>query len=296
VRLSVAVLIAIGLGGVFATALVSENALRIPTLLREAPRTAVAEAVARETGSGWSAVEVTADDGAILRAWLFVPRVPATSAVILLHGVADSRRGVMSQALLLLRNGFTVLAPDSRGHGVSGGEVATYGLKEAGDVHHWAEWLFRNQHTQRLYGLGESMGAAILLQSLRAEPRFRAIVAECPFSTFEDIAQYRLSQVSGLGPLAVRPCMRLAFLYALLRYGVDLRQVSPADVVRTTRVPILLIHGEQDTNIPPSHSVTLHALNPTATRLWLVPNTRHVEAVVTHPAEFAELVVAWFRQ
>ena len=138
------------------------------------------------------------------------------------------------------------------------------------------------------------MGAAILLQSLRAEPRFQAIVAECPFSAFENIAQYRLSQMTGLGPLAVRPCMRLAFLYVSLRFGVDLRQASPADVVRTTRVPILLIHGEQDTNIPPSHSMMLHALNPTATRLWLVPNTRHVEAIVTHPAEYAELVVAWF--
>ena len=45
--------------------------------------------------------------------------------------------------------------------------------------------------TSSLYGLGESLGAAILIESLPREPRFRAVVAECPFDSFEDIAYYR---------------------------------------------------------------------------------------------------------
>jgi uncharacterized protein len=71
--------------------------------------------------------------------------------------------------------------------------------------------------------------------------------------------------------------------------------VSPANAVRSTRVPILLIHGTADTNVPPSHSRALHALNPTMTGLWEVPGALHVSALTAAPKEYEERVVAWFR-
>jgi dipeptidyl aminopeptidase/acylaminoacyl peptidase len=42
-----------------------------------------------------------------------------------------------------------------------------------------------------------------------------------------------------------------------LRYGVDLRRASPVDAIRATKVPILLIHGALDTNVPLRHSQEL---------------------------------------
>jgi len=40
----------------------------------------------------------------------------------------------LGPAKFLLMSGYTVLAPDLRGHGISGGGRVTYGLLEAGDV------------------------------------------------------------------------------------------------------------------------------------------------------------------
>lgn len=181
-RLGAAALI----GLMLASVVVTENGMRIYN--RPVADDAVASQVARETLSDWEPARIMTADGVSLRGWLFTPRASNGSAAIVLHGVGDTRMGMLGTAQLLLGAGYTVLAPDSRGHGTSGGDIITYGVKEAGDVHQWCNWLLQKRPGQKLYGFGRSMGAGILLQSLRVEPRFRAVVAECPFYTFEEIA------------------------------------------------------------------------------------------------------------
>jgi len=112
---------AIGLviGAVLSVGIVTDNALHSPTRIR--PGSAAADAVARQTGATWSDVQITVSDGARLDGWFFRPHETSGSAVILLHGVGDTRLGMLGHAAFLLCNGFIVLTPDSRGHGASGG-------------------------------------------------------------------------------------------------------------------------------------------------------------------------------
>lgn len=279
-------------GGLIAlSALVANNALHVS---RHRPQFEAAAALARSTNSRWTDLQVTARDGIILRGWLFTPREPNGSAVIALHGVADSRMGMLAHAEFLLRSGFTVLVPDCRGHGSSGGGIISYGIPESDDVVRWANRFLQNPGLHRLYGIGQSMGASILLQSWRVEPRFRALVADCPFASFREIAYERLAQVSGLPQTVFWPIVNLGFAYAEVADGVDLRQASPEQVLRQTHVPVLLVHGAEDTNIPPHHSEELHAANRSFTRLWIVPGAGHVASLATAPETYARNVVEWF--
>jgi uncharacterized protein len=271
-----------------------QNAIYIPAQARLEPSSALADELAHGDGAQWEAVSIRAADDATLRAWCFTPQHPSGAAVILLHGVADTRRGVLGHARFLLRHDFTVLTPDARGHGVSGGEPISYGLREADDLHRWAGWFCGRPGAGSLYGLGESMGAAILLQSLRVEPRFRAVVAESPFVTFEEVAYDRMRQFAGLNRVVAWPLVRPGLFYARALYGLDLHQASPATALRATKVPVLLIHGTADRNIPPRHSRALHALNP-ATELWEVPGAGHTAALSTQPDLYERKVVEWFR-
>ena len=282
-----AVVLALGLASVFA----AENALRIHE--RPAPWAEAPKAIARQTRSHWETARVNAADGVLLDAWILTPDVWNGSAAILIHGVADTRGGVMDRARFLLTSGFMVLTPDVRGHGVSGGDLTTYGVREAGDVHSWADWLFANRKVERLYGVGFSMGAAILLESLAKEQRFRAMVAEAPFADFHEIAMDRMSQVSFAPRAAFLPIVNSGFLYARLRYGVDLRLASPAAAVRNTRIPILLIHGTEDHNIPIRHSRELRALNPSAIQLWEIPGADHMGAMNAEPEAYVRKVTGW---
>ncbi|PWU01814.1 MAG: hypothetical protein C5B51_22095 [Terriglobia bacterium] len=287
-RLFVAVLIGVGLGML----IVTDNALHPARQLAPAPR--AADYVARNTASSWEPGQVTTSDGVTLHAWYFAPLKPNGSVVIALHGVGDTRLGMLSHATFLLTDGFTVLLPDLRGHGESGGAIVTYGIKEAGDVRYWVDWLFQKRGTARLYGIGQSLGAAVLLQSLSTEKRFRAVVADSPFATFEEISYDRLGQISRIPPLTFWPLIRLGFIYAQLRYGLDLRQASPSVAIRATSVPVLLIHGARDTNIPLRHSEELHAANPNGTQLWVVSGAEHVASLATSPERYISNVIRWF--
>src|SRR5579875_1330367 len=138
----------------------------------------------------WRPVSITARDGARLSAWLLEPANANGGCVVLLHGIADSRNSESGVAHLLLGHGYAVLMTDGRAHGLSGGDLITYGILEADDVHRWVDWLFTSVGKHRVYGFGESLGASVLLQSLAVEPRFRSVVAECPFADFDSIADY----------------------------------------------------------------------------------------------------------
>ena len=173
----------------------------------------------------WREVSIQARDGAVLRAWLLTPTAANGDCVVTLHGVADGRTGTLGLARLFVENHYVVLMPDGRGHGESGGGFTTYGLLERDDVHRWVDWLIASQHPRHVFGMGESLGAAVLLQSLAEETRFSAVAAESPFANFEKIAEYRVAQrlpFSGwAADAAARPLVWSGVLYGRLRYGMD---------------------------------------------------------------------------
>jgi len=245
---------------------------------------------------------ITTPDHITLRAWIIHPHHPNDDAVLLLHGLGDNRIGMTGYAQLLLAHGYTVLLPDARAHGASDGPLATFGLLEKNDIHQWSDFL-QNQvlqtqsHPRCIFALGESMGAAQLLQSLDTHPNFCAVAAESSFANFREIAYDRMGQPFHLGPwvgrIFLRPLVEVAFLRARWKYHLNMNEISPEDFVARTTIPVLLIHGEIDSNIPLRHSQIIHARNPN-TELWQVPNADHCGAISTAPQEFSRLLLAWF--
>jgi pimeloyl-ACP methyl ester carboxylesterase len=242
-------------------------------------------------------VAIAADDQVSLRAWSMRPSGWNGREIVLLHGQADNRAGMLGTAEMLLQNGYAVLLPDARGHGDSGGQIATYGVKEAGDVRRWFDWVKGSHRPTCIDGLGDSMGAAQLLGSLAAEPEFCAVVAESAFGTFEEAAYDRLGQQFRTGPwlgrTLLRPAVEAGLLYARMKYGVDLKQANPRRAVSGSRVPILLIHGGADTNLPPRHSEMIKSGNA-AVVLWEPPGAGHCGAAGAAPVEYQRRVVGWF--
>ena len=256
-----------------------------------------AQGIAHSHDSELASVTIVARDKVTLSAWSVRPRNDNGNTVILLHGLGDNRLGMIGYAELLLGHGFSVLMPDTRAHGTSGGELATYGLLESEDIHGWFDWLEQNQHPRCIFGFAESMGAAQLLQSLQTEPHFCAVAAESPFSSFREIAYDRVGQFFRTGPwlgrTVLRPVVEVAFGYARWKYKMNFEQVSPEYAAAATRVPILLIHGLNDNNIAVRHSRKIVTRSP-AVALREVPDTDHCGAISTSPHELEQRLVGWF--
>jgi pimeloyl-ACP methyl ester carboxylesterase len=255
--------------------------------------------IANSNASDLTDIGIPANDGVILRAWNLQPRKNVGNAVILSHGLSDNRAGMMAYAQFFVRHGYDVLIPDARAHGMSGGQVATYGIRESNDLHRWLDWLELNEHPACIYGFAESMGAAGLLQSLQSESRFCAVAAESPFSSFREIAYDRVGQFfhtgRWLGRTIFRPVLECAFIYAKWRYHLNFDIESPEQAVESTKVPVLLIHGQLDSNIPVRHSRKIAAGNRNVA-LWEVRGADHCGAIGVAPVELERRVTEWFRQ
>ncbi len=293
------------------------------------------ERMARDYGAELRDVQIEAKDGVVLRGWLLVPgdfaaranavagsrkeivgdgqsvvggngvgggvssggKIAARDVVIAFHGVADNRLSMVPYAEMFLRRGYAVLFPDARAHGISGGKMATFGLLEADDDHRWVDWMEAELRADCVYGFGESMGAAGLLQSLNGEARYCAVVAESGFSSFREVSYDRVGQFFHTGPwLAeslLRPVVEGSFLYARWRYKLNFGDVSAERVVAETHVPVMVIHGLADRNIPIRHAREIAAANA-AVVLWEVPGAGHCGAYGTAPEEFERRVVGWF--
>jgi alpha-beta hydrolase superfamily lysophospholipase len=236
----------------------------------------------------------TADGVRLVATW--EPSSPATGrCAILLHGVQDSRASMAGLAAGLRDYGYSTLTPDSRAHGESGG-MATFGVRERGDVLAWIAWMKRSGCSS-VVGLGESMGAAILLQAADEPGALRAVVAECPYEAFIRIADDRVTREAPVWPFLRRPLawvvVRAGFLYTRVRYGINLYDAAPIHTVGRIQIPVLLIHGDADHNIDPSQSRDLLSAQPRA-QLWIVPGATHTNASTTSPEKFSNRVTAFF--
>src|SRR5438128_3144905 len=95
------------------------------------------------------------------------------------------------------------------------------------------------------------------------ESRFCAVVAESPFATFREVAYARFGTPFHAGPWLGRtffwPAVEIGFLYVREKFGLNMELVSPADAVAHSNVPVFLIHGLSDVNIPAYHSLEIQS-------------------------------------
>ena len=267
------------------------------------PRTALGDTAARRAGleakfdGAVEEVSVVAADGATLRGWWVVPRLANGRSVAILHGVTANRVDSTGYAEMLLARGYGVLMPDSRRHGESGGEIATYGVLERDDVARWVAWM-RAREPGCAYLLGESMGAAIALQAEAVTPGLCAVAVESPYAGFREISHERLGRESRLGAgfwrTAGEPILEVAVLWTRVRYGAWLPSASPLRGVQSSRVPTLLIGDEEDESIPVHHARELYAACRAHCELWVVPGAGHLGAASVAHEEFERRVVGWF--
>jgi uncharacterized protein len=239
---------------------------------------------------------VTALDGVVLRGWKVRPAHPNGDWVLLFHGRSQNRLAMMNYGHFLLASGYSVVMMDARAHGESGGTMATYGYLERYDSRAILDALTANEHVSHAFALGESMGAAVALQSAAMDARIQGVVAEGAFRNLHEVmfdyAGLRLSAF--LGKTLFRPAAIMAVHEAEQQGGFHFDDVSPEESVAVRKFPVLLISGLSDHNIPRRHAEAIFLAASGPKELWLVPGARHQKAFQTEPAEFQRRVLKIF--
>jgi len=255
-----------------------------------------AQEMFRQTKASGEDFVVQTRDHVELRGWKVRVAKPNGDWVLLFHGVSDHRTGMLGAAELLLRHGLSVVMMDSRAHGRSGGDMATYGWKERYDTVSIANELYASEKVGHLFALGVSMGGAIALQSAAVEPRIEGVVAEDPFADLREVSyDYAgLRMWPLLGKTYFRPASVFAMRSMAEAGGFNPDDVSPVKAVAERPFAVLLICGTRDNTIPCRHTERIYAAATGPKELWIVPGAFHASALGQDPAEYEKRVVSFF--
>lgn len=212
----------------------------------------------RETATSPRRFEVAAKDEVVISVLGLDPSpgVAKCGTAYLFHGFGNHKEQMLPVAKRLADKGFRCIAWDSRGHGRSGGERASYGMREVDDALRVIKEARKRDRRPRGEEVvwGYSMGAAVALQTLPELPQVKAAVLLAPFSDLGAVMYHHAGQVySG----AMRPLLPWVRSNVRSTAGFDPRKIKPVDAVKDTRARLLFIHGGSDRVIPPEHSARL---------------------------------------
>lgn len=211
--------------------------------------------------------------------------------LILFHGYRSmTLRDSTGGFLLGKKAGFNVLAVDQRAHGRSEGTVITFGVKERYDCLSWIQ--FANQRFGKHIPIvisGLSMGAATVLMaaSLDLPENVVGIMADCPYSSPAEIIR-KVARDMKVPDAPVYPLIKLS---AKLFGKFDLEGCTAESSVRHAKIPILLLHGEDDRFVPCDMSRQIAASCISYHELHTFPDAGHGLCYTIDPAYYEDVVI-----
>lgn len=219
---------------------------------------------------------------------------------LFVHGITWTWYGMVKYMQGFLKEGWIVLSIDLPAHGASpqGRQVyPSYGYHEKYVVDDVVAWLKKRMENQKLplVLVGESMGAATVLQyAPLAAPqgtspeqwKVQAIIADCPYSSAAEELDARL-KASHIPALLIPPIhWGVNVLLSVLR-GYRLEDASPQDAIMQSPLPIMLVHGKEDTYVPTWMSEQMARRRKEAAvgpiELLIVPDAVHAKSAAVHP-------------
>lgn len=234
------------------------------------------------------------DGELILKGW-FLTGNSNEQVIIMVHGNGGNRDdptiGTLDIAKALVGHGYNVLMFDLRGCGESEGDMVSGGYHEKKDVLGAVEYV-KKRGFNNIGVMGFSLGAVSTLLAAAETEDIDAIVSDSSYADLNDIMGPEFSKRTKAPQFLLKPML---FMIKVI-FGVDFSAIRPIDCVpEITPGPIFFIHGEEDDTIPVEHVDRLYqaAENP-LNRLWIVPDTNHVRAYITHPEEYISRITDFF--
>lgn len=196
--------------------------------------------------------------------------------IVAMHGWRSSWAGDFGAiADFWHNNGCSVIFAEQRGQGESGGDTIGFGLTERHDCKAWADWAYeKSEGKLPIYLAGLSMGATTVLMAstLNLPQNVRGIMADCGFTSpkaiWKHVTEKNLHLSYGIRERQINNIVKQK-----LNCGEE--DFSTLDAMRENKIPVLFIHGTDDTFVPISMTYENYKACKAPKRLFVVPGAEH---------------------
>ena len=193
---------------------------------------------------------IPAIDGGSLEVWRIEPKGPSRGLVVLAHGWSRNRDRMVSRARIFGRWGFTTVVHSARDHGGSSKRRFMNAVKFAEDIEAVINWL-----AQPVILYGHSIGSAgAIIAASRNPGRIRVLFLEASYAYTREALLSLYRWVNPFFGIFLAP---MILLWMNLFYGNKMDSVSPARLAAHVKMPVMLIHGENDRRFPLAFALEL---------------------------------------
>ena len=226
-------------------------------------------------------VEITARDGEKLVGHWYGNK-NAQRVIIAMHGWRSSwAHDFGAIADFWHDSGCSVLYAEQRGQGRSGGEYMGFGMIERYDCLDWINFVNKKmQKSLPVYLAGISMGASTVLMTagFHLPKNVCGIIADCGFTSAHEIWKHVVDSNTvffyGMHSKAVDNLCKK-------KISVGTQDYSTLDAMKNCRVPVLFIHGTDDTFVPIEMTYENYKACIAKKRLFIVPGAVHAASYLT---------------
>jgi len=201
--------------------------------------------------TGYETWNITSEDGLKLTGYYIPASVATTKTVILAHGYTSRGKDMAMFAKFYHEElGYNVLMPDARGHGESEGDYIGFGWPERKDYPLWISKVIDTIGSDAQIALhGISMGGATVMMVSGEElpEQVKVIIEDCGYSSVYDELSYQLKEMFRLPAF---PILNATSILTSMKAGYGFYEASSVSQVKKAEVPILFIHGSEDTFVP----------------------------------------------
>jgi len=182
-------------------------------------------------------------EGGALEIWRIEPGGPSRGTVVLVHGWGRNRDRMVARARIFGQWGFTTVIHSARDHGQSSPRRFMNAVKFAEDIEAVLRWL---QEPVILYGHSAGAAGAIIAASRNPTQITLLFLEACYANTQEAL----LSLYRWVNPFFGIFFGPMILFWMKLFYQNKLDLVSPARLAPLIKIPVMLIHGENDRRFP----------------------------------------------
>lgn len=237
-------------------------------------------------------ITIQARDGITLHADLYPADTETDKLIICSHGYTTTGWDACSSiGAYFIKQGYDCLIVDNRAHGKSEGDYVGFGILDRFDILKWIEYINERYDSKKkilLYGV--SMGAATVVMTAGFEDipsNVKAVISDCAFTSPFDVFSHIMKRDYHMGKF---PVMNINNVMCRKNAGYGFQDYSTLDAVKTTKLPILFIHGELDNFVPTDMSRQNYEACTSPKELLIVENAGHAASYYENSALYEKTI------